>query len=100
MHNVDPEDIQPYVQMLQDIHQSNLVQFKKDVNGSQLNLEKHLEELQDGIRIMAIHEYTAKTTELFSQVVDNEIVPLVQLLEWLEKGAKRIDKRFPEPILG
>lgn len=100
VHNVDPQDITPYVAMAEELHESHLVRTNHDVNGAPVELERHVEELRDGIRIMAIHEYTAKTTELFSQAVDNEVVPLVQLLDWLEKGAKRLDKRYPEPILG
>ncbi len=52
---------------------------------------------------MRIHGHpriTAKTTELFSQVVANEVVPLVSALDWLEKGAKRLDKKYPEPFAG
>ncbi|CAO1615966.1 unnamed protein product [Parajaminaea phylloscopi] len=100
IHNVDPQEIHPYVAMAEELHESQLVRTNHDVNGPPVELERHVEELRDGIRIMAIHEYTAKTTELFSQAVDNEVVPLVQLLDWLEKGAKRLDKRYPEPILG
>ncbi|PWN26305.1 hypothetical protein BDZ90DRAFT_51811 [Jaminaea rosea] len=100
IHNVDPEEIAPYVAMTEELHESSLVRTNHDANGSVVEMERHVEELKDGIRIMAIHEYTAKTTELFSQAVDNEVVPLVQLLDWLEKGAKRLDKRYPQPLLG
>ncbi|ELQ32482.1 hypothetical protein OOU_Y34scaffold01130g1, partial [Pyricularia oryzae Y34] len=86
--------------MLQDLHSSGFVRRDKRLDAEPVAIESHLEELKDAIRIMAIHEYTAKTTELFSQVVTNEVVPLVQLLDWLEKGAKRLDKRYPEPVLG
>lgn len=100
LHNIDPQDITPYVAMAEELYESQLVRVNHDVNGPPVELARSVEELKDGIRIMAIHEYTAKTTELFSQAVENEIVPLVQLLDWLEKGAKRLDKRYREPILG
>ncbi|KAN0065532.1 hypothetical protein ACQY0O_001369 [Thecaphora frezii] len=100
IHNVEPEEVEPYFTMIQELHQSGHVRADKELHREPVELEKHVEELKDAIRIMAIHEYTAKTTELFSQAVSNEVVPLVQLLEWLEKGAQRIDKRYPEPVLG
>ncbi|SPO32406.1 uncharacterized protein UTRI_02963 [Ustilago trichophora] len=100
IHNVETEEIQPYLVMVQDLHATGFVRRDRRLDAEAVALENHVEELKDAIRIMAIHEYTAKTTELFSQIVVNEVVPLVQLLDWLEKGAKRLDKRYPEPILG
>ncbi|KAJ1019951.1 hypothetical protein NDA16_004232 [Ustilago loliicola] len=100
IHNVETEEIQPYLAMIQDLHSSGFVRRDRRLEAEPVTLESHVEELEDSIRIMAIHEYTAKTTELFSQIVTNEVVPLVQLLDWLEKGAKKLDKRYPEPVLG
>lgn len=100
IHNIETEEIQPYLAMIQDLHSSGFVRRDRQLEAEPVTLESHVEELKDAIRIMAIHEYTAKTTELFSQIVTNEVVPLVQLLDWLEKGAKRLDKRYPEPVLG
>lgn len=100
MHNVDPEDVQPYLTLITDLHESGLVRADGQLEGEILDMARFVEDLKDRIRIMAIHEYTAKTTDLFSQIVDNEIVPLVQLLDWVEKGAKRIDRKYPEPVLG
>ncbi|CCF48018.1 hypothetical protein NDA11_000538 [Ustilago hordei] len=100
IHNVETEEIQPYLAIIQDLHSSGFVRRDRRLEAEPVTLESHVEELKDAIRIMAIHDYTAKTTELFSQIVTNEVVPLVQLLNWLEKGAKKLDKRYPEPILG
>ncbi|TKY85972.1 hypothetical protein EX895_004797 [Sporisorium graminicola] len=100
IHSVEAEEIQPYLIMIQDLHATGFVRKNRRLEAETVALESHVEELKDAVRIMAIHEYTAKTTELFSQVVVNEVVPLVQLLDWLEKGAKRLDKRYPEPLLG
>lgn len=100
LHNVDADEVRSYVAMTEGLYETQLVRTNHDANGSIVALDKHTEELKDGIRIMAIHDYTAKTTELFSQRIDNEVIPLVQLIDWLEKGAKRLDKKYPEPILG
>nr|QBH67539.1 C2 domain protein [Ustilago esculenta] len=100
IHSVETDEIRPYLVLIQDLHATGYVRRDKRLEAEPIALENHVEELKDAIRIMAIQEYTSKTTELFSQVVMNEVVPLVQLLDWLEKGAKRLDKRYPEPVLG
>ena len=99
LHNVEPDEIQPYLLLLQDLHATGFVRNERRLEAETIALESHVEELKDAVCIMAIHQYTAKTTELFSQIVTNEVVPLVQLLDWLEKGAKRLDKKYPEPLL-
>lgn len=86
--------------MVEELHSSSLVREDRRLEGKIVELDKHVEELKDSIRITAIHEYTAKTTDLFSQVVPNEVIPLVALIEWLEKGAQRLDRRYQEPLLG
>ncbi|UZJ54161.1 hypothetical protein CBS101457_003481 [Exobasidium rhododendri] len=100
IHNVEAEEIQPYIALIQDLHGSGLVKRDGKVEGESVELHQYAEDLKDRIRIMAIHEYTAKTTDLFSQAIENEVIPLLDLLEWIEKNAKRIDKRYPEPIFG
>ncbi|KAE8245858.1 hypothetical protein A4X06_0g5368 [Tilletia controversa] len=62
-----------------------------------IDLERHVEEVKDAVRITAIHEYTARTTELFGQIIpedSNEIIPLLELRDWLESGAKKLSKRW------
>ena len=100
IHNIEADEIQPYIALVQDLHASGLVKQDGDADGESVELDRYAEDLKDRIRIMAIHEYTAKTTDLFSARIDNEVVPLVELLDWIEKGAKRIDKRYSEPVFG
>jgi hypothetical protein len=100
IHNVEVEDVQPYIALVQELHASGLVRESGTPDGPVIDLDQYSEDLKDRIRIMAIHDYTAKTTDLFSYRVDNEVVPLAQLLDWIEQGAKRIDKRYPEPVFG
>jgi hypothetical protein len=100
IQNVEPSEVQPYLDLVTDLHGSGLVREGGRLELEPVELDRYVEDLKDRIRIMAIHDYTAKTTDLFSQIVENEVQPLLQLLDWLEKGAKRVDKRFPEPVLG
>lgn len=100
IHNVEADDVQPYIALVQELQATGLVREGGTADGPKIDLEQYAEDLKDRIRIMAIHDYTAKTTDLFSGRVDNEVVPLAQLLDWIEQGAKRIDKRYPEPVFG
>lgn len=100
LHNVEVEEVQPFVSLVEELHGAGLVRTDADPSGSVVDLDGYAEDLKDRIRILAIHEYTAKTTDIFSQQIDNEVLPLLELLEWIEKGAKRMDKKYPEPLLG
>lgn len=96
--NIEADELHPYIGLVEELSGTGLVKDEGKLDGEEVNLQRYAEDLKDRIRIMAIHEYTAKTTDLFSQTVNNEVVPLVELLEWIEKGAKRLDKRYKDPI--
>ena len=95
----DPDEVASFATLIEEIRSSSLVRKERSLEQEVVDLEQHLEDVKDSIRIHAIHEYTAKTTELFSQQSENEIVPLVHLVDWLEKGAKHLDRTYPNPIL-
>lgn len=59
-----------------------------------------ISELADRIRIIAVHQYTEKSNELHSEPGVNRALPLLYMTDELEKRAKLLDKRFPEPLLG
>ncbi|MCO5558041.1 hypothetical protein L7F22_011616 [Adiantum nelumboides] len=73
--NVDADEIRPYIGLVEELSVSGLVKDEGRLDGEDVDLQRYAEDLKDRIRIMAIHEYTAKTTDLFSQQVDNEVVP-------------------------
>ena len=99
VRTADAEEVKSFASLLEELHQSGYVREDRDWSKPVMNLDTHLEDIRDSIRIHAIHEYTAKTTELFSQISPNELVPLVQLIDWIEKGAKSLDRSYPSPLL-
>ncbi|KAG8908954.1 hypothetical protein FRB99_000057 [Tulasnella sp. 403] len=88
------ELLKPYVDILDTLRSSSLVErYKADIDG-------RLNDLADRVRIQAVHQYTDKNYELTSKPEANRALPLLYLTDYLEKQAKLLDKRFPEPILG
>ncbi|KAK0552209.1 hypothetical protein OC846_001890 [Tilletia horrida] len=66
-------------------------------NFTAVNLDKHIEELRDAVQIAAINQYAERTAELFGQILppdSNEIQPLLELRDWLESRAKKLNKRW------
>ncbi|PWN34293.1 uncharacterized protein FA14DRAFT_168557 [Meira miltonrushii] len=100
LQNIDVDEVQPFVSLVTELHDAGLVRTDADPSGEVVDLDGYAEDLKDRIRILAIHDYTAKTTDIFSQRIDNEVAPLLDLLDWIEKGAKKMDKKYPDPILG
>lgn len=89
-----PEKIAPYVQVLEAVQMSGLVErYKADIDA-------RLNDLADRVRVQAVHQYTDKNYELMSNPDPNRALPLLNLTDHLEKQAKLLDKRFPKPILG
>ncbi|KAG8934303.1 hypothetical protein FRC01_003816 [Tulasnella sp. 417] len=88
-----PEKIAPYVQVLEAVQESGLVErYKADIDA-------RLNDLADRVRVQAVHQYTDKNYELMSNPDPNRALPLLHLTDHLEKQAKLLDKRFPKPIL-
>lgn len=98
LHNVPLEEIRPFIELIEEMHDSGFVKIGGDPSNSVISLDTYAEDLKDRIRIMAIHEYTEMTTDLFSQQIDNEVAPLLALVDWIEKGAKTLDTTYPESI--
>ena len=87
------DQISPFVRILEAIRDSGLVdRYKQDI-------EARVLDLGDLVRVQAVHQYTDKNYDLTSNGGPNKALPLLLLTDHLEKHAKLLDKRFPEPIL-
>lgn len=66
-----------------------------------INVADKVNDLAQRIRQIAAQQYSLKSQELFAaQVGVNRAIPLLLLTDWIEKQAKQLDKRFPDPLLG
>ncbi|KIK25250.1 hypothetical protein PISMIDRAFT_97293 [Pisolithus microcarpus 441] len=92
--NVKVSEIQPYLSVLDHIRESGLMgQFEADINSRLLDLE-------DRIRDISAQYYQDKMQQLQSSPGVNQALPLLLMTDDMEKAAKQLDKRFPEPLVG
>lgn len=89
-----PSEIAPYLLVLEQLQQSGLLErFDGDITS-------RVSSLSDRVRTVAVHAYTEKSEELFNAPGVNRALPLLLMTDVLEKNAKLLDKRYPEPLLG
>lgn len=89
-----PSDIEPYLSILEHVRDSGLLQrFDVDIGARLVDVQEH-------VRQVAATYYEVKMKELQSAPGVNRALPLLLMTDELEKSAKLLDKRFPEPILG
>jgi hypothetical protein len=58
-----------------------------------------LQDIKERVQAVGVHWYQGRTQELQSTPGVNRALPLLLMTDDLEKRAKTLDKRFPEPIL-
>ncbi|KAF7321062.1 hypothetical protein HMN09_00193600 [Mycena chlorophos] len=91
-----PSEVEPFVQVLEHIRDSGLLErfgFDQDINA-------RLADIQTQVRQVALRWYGLKLKELQAAPGVNRALPLLLMTDEIEKAAKNLDKRFPEPILG
>ncbi|KAL0578062.1 hypothetical protein V5O48_003924 [Marasmius crinis-equi] len=89
-----PADIELYLFVLEHVRDSGLLErFDLDINA-------RLADVKDKIKQVAGQHYDNKMKELQAAPGVNRALPLLFITDELEKAAKLLDKRFPEPILG
>ncbi|KAK7039232.1 hypothetical protein VNI00_010137 [Paramarasmius palmivorus] len=89
-----PSDIELYLAVLEQVRDSGLLErFDLDINA-------RMADVRDRIQQVAAHVYEGKMQELQSAPGVNRALPLLLMTDEIEKWAKLLDKRFPEPILG
>jgi hypothetical protein len=93
--NISQEDVYPYLTILEKIRESGLMgRYDVDVTARVADIAERVHEI-------AVVQYNTKSKELASAHTGvNRAMPLLLLTDWIEKQAKSLDKRFPEPLLG
>lgn len=91
--NLKPSDIEPYLQILEVVRDSRLLErFDVDVAA-------RITDVQDQIRSVSGRWYDEKNRDLHATPGVNKALPLLLMTDEVEKFAKLLDKRFPEPVL-
>jgi hypothetical protein len=88
------DDITTFLTILEQVRDSGLLERFN------VNVDERLRDICDRVRVIAVHRYTDEASELRAQPGVNRALPLLLLTDWLEKQAKLLDKRIPEPLLG
>ncbi|KAF9074643.1 hypothetical protein BDP27DRAFT_1416051 [Rhodocollybia butyracea] len=92
--NLKPSEIEPYLSILEHVRDSGFLdRFNVDVNARLLDV-------QSRVRQVALESLNEKLRELQAAPGVNRALPLLLVTDEIEKSAKVLDKRFPEPILG
>lgn len=92
--NLKPSEIEPYLEVLEIVSGSGLLErFDVDITA-------RITDVQDQVRSVSARWYQEKSRELQSAPGVNRALPLLLMTDEVEKAAKLLDKRFPEPILG
>lgn len=95
LEHLTHDEIHPYLVILDQVRESGLIE-RYDVD-----VAARVSDLSDRVREIAAVHYNTKAQELVIQHTGvNRAMPLLLLTDWIEKQAKLLDKRFPEPLLG
>ena len=92
--NLKVSEIQPYLNVLDHVRESGLItRYEADISARLLDLE-------DRVRALSEQFYQNKIQQLQAAPGVNRALPLLLMTDELEKAAKQLDKRFPEPLVG
>ncbi|KAG6896520.1 hypothetical protein C0992_007709 [Termitomyces sp. T32_za158] len=92
--DLKPSEIEPYLAILEQVRESGLLErYHVDISARLLDVQTRIREVSG-------HFYDLKMQELQKSPGVNRALPLLLMTDELEKSAKLLDKRFPEPLLG
>ncbi|THG95324.1 hypothetical protein EW026_g6311 [Hermanssonia centrifuga] len=92
--NLKPSELAPYMQIIETVRDSGLLErFDVDISA-------RFTDIQEQIRSVAGRWYDEKKRDLNSTPGVNVALPHLLMTDEIEKSAKLLDKRFPEPMLG
>lgn len=92
--NIKLSVVQPYLTILDHIRESGLVdRFEADISA-------RLSDLTTRIQDVSVQHYQEKMKTLQAAPGGDIALPLLLMTDELEKAAKQLDKRFPDPLVG
>ncbi|KAG1775606.1 hypothetical protein EV702DRAFT_1234370 [Suillus placidus] len=92
--NLKVSVVQPYLTILDQVRESGLIErFEADIS-------TRLSDLTTRIQDVSVQYYQEKMRSLQASPGVNRALPLLLMTDELEKAAKQLDKRFPDPLVG
>jgi hypothetical protein len=92
--NLKQSEVLPYLEIMDDIRESGLL------DRCDVDVSTQIVDIQERVKQASIRSYQAKIQELQAAPGVNRALPLLLMTDELEKWAKLLDKRFPQPLLG
>jgi hypothetical protein len=92
--NLKPSDLQTFLPILDHIRESSLL------SRFDIDIEARMQDIKERVRQVATDWHEIIMHEKQSAPGVNRALPLLLMSDEIEKGAKGLDKRFPEPLLG
>ena len=93
LHDLKKADLLPYLEVLSQVKETGLLErFDVDIIA-------RVQDVKERVRVLGGHWYERRTQELQSAPGVNRALPLLLMIDDLEKHGKALDKRFPDPIL-
>lgn len=92
--NLKASEVAPFIHILETVRASGLLE-KYDVD-----VAARVTDVQEHVHTVAARYYGLKREELLATPGVNQALPHLLMTDEIEKAAKLLDKRFPEPILG
>ncbi|KAF9449075.1 hypothetical protein P691DRAFT_774923 [Macrolepiota fuliginosa MF-IS2] len=92
--NLKPSDINPYVVVLEQIRDSGML------DRADIDIPARMTDIQERARQVTAQRFEERMKELQAAPGVNRALPLLLMTDEIEKAAKLLDKRFPEPVFG
>ncbi|KAF8154152.1 cytoplasm protein [Crassisporium funariophilum] len=92
--NLKPSELQFFLSVLENVRDFGLL------SRFDIDIEARIHDVRDRIRQVAVHWFEVAMQEKQAAPGVNRALPLLLMTDEMEKGAKGLDKRFPEPLLG
>jgi hypothetical protein len=92
--NLKNSEVEPFLFVLETVRDSGLLErFEVDIHARFTDIEEQ-------VRRVSGSYYETKIQQLQSAPGVNRALPLLLMTDELEKSAKLLSKRFPDPLLG
>ncbi|KAH9477087.1 hypothetical protein JR316_0011003 [Psilocybe cubensis] len=92
--NLKVSELEPYLAVLNHIRESSLL------SRFDIDIEARMQDVKQRIRQVSAEWFDIVIHEKQSAPGVNRALPLLLMTDEIEKGAKGLDKKFPEPLLG
>ncbi|KAG9306366.1 hypothetical protein G9A89_018249 [Geosiphon pyriformis] len=94
LYKIKTSTFEPAFFLLNEIYESELFrQAFPDISAS-------YETIREGVGKVAVTEFQKRREEVFAQQEENELIPLIDLSQWIQTQIEKLSKKYPMPLMG